>query len=250
MKKQPLIARNEIIQRLKLRLGGDLVDVELDPKHYNLAIDRAIDRYRQRSENATEESGIFINVQPDVSTYILPDEVLEVRKIYRRAIGSDSGTGSGIDPFGLAFTNLYVLQAGRVGGIALYDAFTQYQEVVGRVFGTELNFHWHPNTHKLEIVRRIRNEENVLVRVTNEKPEGELLKDRRGKLWLEDYALANCKMMLGEARSKFASLPGAAGGVQLNGDALKQEAATELERLETEIIRYGDGNEPPTFIIG
>ena len=56
--------------------------------------------------------------------------------------------------------------------------------------------------------------------------------------------------MLGEARGKYATLPGAAGGVQLNGDNLKQEGAAELERLEMEINRYGEGSEPPTFIIG
>ena len=56
--------------------------------------------------------------------------------------------------------------------------------------------------------------------------------------------------MLGEARGKYATLPGAAGGVQLNGEQLKAEAAAEYERLEVELQRYADGSEPPTFIIG
>ena len=250
MPRKPTLARYEVIQRLKTRLGGGMIDVELDPDHYNVAVDRAIDRYRQRASNATEESGMFIDLQPDITDYILPNEVLEVRKLYRRAIGSDAGTGTGIDPFDLAFTNLYILQAGRVGGVAMYDAITQYQEVVGRIFGSETNFIWHPNTHKLEIIRRIKNEESILLHVYNEKPENELLRDRRSRLWLEDFALANCKIMLGEARGKYASLPGAAGGVQLNGDTLKQEGMQELERLEAEINRYSEGSEPPTFIIG
>jgi len=250
MPRKPTLARNEVIQRLTTRLGGGMVDVELDPDHYNVAIDRAIDRYRQRSSNATEESGMFLTLQQDVTEYILPNEVLEVRKLYRRAIGSDSGTGAGIDPFDMAFTNLYILQAGRVGGVALYDSFTQYQEVVGRIFGSETNFIWHPNTHKLEIIRRVKNEESILLHVHNEKPENEVLRDRRSRLWLEDYALANCKIMLGEARGKFQSLPGAAGGIALNGETLKQEGQAELDRLEMEITRYGEGGEPPTFIIG
>ena len=250
MARKPTSARNEVIKNLQTRLGSGMIDVELDPDHYNLAVDRAITRYRQRASNATEESGMFMTTQTDVDEYFLPSEVLEVRKIYRRAVGSDSGTGTGIDPFDLAFTNLYILQAGRVGGVAMYDAFTQYQEVVGRIFGSETNFIWHPNTHKLEIIRRIKNEESILLHVYNEKPENELLRDRRSRLWLEDYALANCKIMLGEARGKYATLPGAAGGVQLNGDNLKQEGAAELERLEMEINRYGEGSEPPTFIIG
>ena len=65
--------------------------------------------------------------------------------------------------------------------------------------------------------------------VYNEKPEEELFRDRRGRLWLEDFSLAHCKLMLGEARSKFASLPGPGGAVTLNGAELKAEAAAELE---------------------
>ena len=250
MARRPTSARNEIIKNLGIRLGGGMIDVELDPDHYNVAVDRAITRYRQRASNATEESGMFLTTQTDVDEYYLPQEVLEVRKVYRRAIGSDAGTGTGIDPFDLAFTNLYILQAGRVGGVGIFDAFSQYQEVVGRIFGSDLNFTWHPNTHKLILLRRIRTEESILLHVYNEKPENEILRDRRSRIWLEDYALANCKGMLGEARGKYATLPGAAGGVQLNGDQLKAEAAAEFERLELELQRYADGSEPPTFIIG
>ena len=250
MARKPTSARNEVIKNLQTRLGSGMIDVELDPDHYNLAVDRAITRYRQRASNATEESGMFLTTQTDVDEYYLPSEVLEVRKIYRRAVGSDSGTGTGIDPFDLAFTNLYILQAGRIGGVSLFDTFSQYQEVVGRIFGSDLNFTWHPNAHKLILLRRIKNEESILLHVYNEKPENEVLRDRRSRQWLEDFAFATCKIILGEARGKYATLPGAAGGVQLNGDAIKAEGQAELERLEVELQRYTDGSEPPTFIIG
>jgi len=250
MPRKPTLARNEVIKNLQTRLGSGMVDVELDPDHYNLAVDRAITRYRQRAANATEESGMFLTTQTDVDEYFLPNEVLEVRKIYRRAIGSDAGSGTGIDPFDLAFTNLYVLQAGRVGGVSLFDTFSQFQEVVGRIFGADMNFTWHPNAHRLNIIRRVKSEESILLHVYNEKPENEILRDRRSRIWLEDFAFATCKVILGEARGKYSTLPGAAGGIQLNGEQLKAEAAAEFERLELELQRYTDGSEPPTFIIG
>ena len=65
-----------------------------------------------------------------------------------------------------------------------------------------------------------------------------------------DYALAQCKMMLGEARSKFNSLPGAQGNVSMNGADLKNEAQTAIEKLEREIETYGTGEDPLTFVIG
>ena len=47
--------RNEITDYVRLRLGDQMVDVELDPEHYKLAIDRALLRYRQRSQGSVEE---------------------------------------------------------------------------------------------------------------------------------------------------------------------------------------------------
>ena len=67
---------------------------------------------------------------------------------------------------------------------------------------------------------------------------------------MRDYTLAYCKKMLGEARSKFSALPGAQGGVSLNGDARKQEADVLLDKLEQDLNTYVDGSAPLNFIIG
>ena len=56
--------------------------------------------------------------------------------------------------------------------------------------------------------------------------------------------------MLGVARSKFSALPGAQGGVSLNGDAMKQEADVLLDKLEQDLNTYVDGSAPLNFIIG
>ena len=83
-----------------------------------------------------------------------------------------------------------------------------------------------------------------------EKPVDTLITQRYSRPWIRDYALAQCKMMLGEARSKFGQLPGAQGGVTLNGADLKAEAQSSMERLEEEIRNYTDGGDPLGIIIG
>ena len=90
----------------------------------------------------------------------------------------------------------------------------------------------------------------VLLHVYLERSEDQLLTDPYLKSWMRDYSLAYCKKMIGEARSKFATLPGAQGGVSLNGDALKAEAAVEIEKLETELKLYIDGSAPLGVMIG
>jgi hypothetical protein len=82
------------------------------------------------------------------------------------------------------------------------------------------------------------------------RPEEFLLDDPYGGPWLQDYALAQCKLMLGQARSKFSQVAGPGGGTTLNGDALKAEGQAEIEKLEIELTQYIEGGTPYTFVIG
>jgi len=245
--------RQSIIEYVKNMLGGGMVDVELDLSHYNTAIDRALQRYRQRSSNSTEESYAFISLKNDVNEYTLPNEIMEVRQIFRRSIGSRSGGGDGgtlFEPFNLAYTNTYLLSSSNMGGLATYYAFASYQKLVGKMFGSEINFTFNNVTKKLTVMQRPRGEEEVLLWIYNFKPEINLLADTYSGLWIKDYSLATCKLMLGEAREKFATIASPQGGTQLNGTSLKNEAKADLEMLELDLINYKDGSDPISFIIG
>jgi len=63
--------------------------------------------------------------------------------------------------------------------------------------------------------------------------------------WIQKYALAIAKGILGEIRSKYSTLPSPGGGAQLNGAALKQESAQEMQLLEQQLIQ--EIEEPPAF---
>ena len=241
--------RAKITEEIRNILGEGMVDVELDPKHYEQGIDLAVDKFRAKSDNSTEEAFIFLELQADINEYTLSEEVIEVKQLYRRSI-SGSNNSVDMDPFELAYTNLYFLQGGRIGGLLTWDAFAQYQEVVRRLFGGHLNFKFNTNTKVLELMRRPRANENILVQCYMEKPVDTLITDRYARPWIRDYSLAQCKMMLGEARSKYSSLPGAQGNVTLNGDALKQEAQAELDKLEEDLKLQVAGGMGYGFTIG
>ena len=241
--------RQQLIDEIRTILGDGMVDGELDPKHYEQAIDLAVDKFRQRSSNSTEEAYIFLELQPDVQEYTLSSEVIEVREIFRRSVAG-SNNSIDLDPFELAYTNLYFLQGGRIGGLMTWDAFAQYQEVVRRLFGGYLNFKYVTEKNKLILMRRPRTIEKVLLQVYMEKPVETLITQRYSRPWIRDYALAQSKMMLGEARSKYSSLPGAQGNVTLNGETLKSEAQAAIEKLERDIETYTTGEDPLTWVIG
>jgi|TARA_B110000971_G_C20007348_1_gene499813 hypothetical protein len=243
--------REELIKEIQLRLADGMVDVELDREHYDVAINKALQKYRQLSSGAVEESMIFINTQAGVTKYTLPDEVMEVRRLYRRGVGTNSGGGTNFDPFDVAFNNMYMMQAGQMGGLAVFDAFSQYKETLGRIFGSEYNFMWNRNSKVLEILRNVKHEEQVAVGVYNFIPEMILLKDIYAGEWLSAFSLAQSKLMLGEARSKYTSgLPGAGGSITLNGDALKAEAQMEIDKLLEAVQQMEEGSDPLGFVIG
>jgi len=244
-------SRENLIREMQLRLADGIVDVELDREHYDVAIDKAVGIYRQLSSNSVQESVIFVETIDGQTEYTLPDEVMEVKRIYRRGIGTNSGGGTNFDPFDVAFNNMYMLQAGQIGGLAVFDAFAQYKETIGRIFGSEYNFLWNRNNKQLKILRNIRHEEDIAVGVFNFVPESILLKDVYASNWLGSYALAMSKMMLGEARSKYQSgLPGAGGAITLNGETLKTEGQNEILALKESLHNMEEGNSPLGFIIG
>lgn len=236
--------RAKMIREIEIRLGGLMIDVELTPDHYNLAIDYAIQRYRQRSSTSMEESFVNLVTKDDVSTYTLPNEVQEVVALYRSSLGHSVGTGGAVDPMALAYAQqMYLVNGfgtglaggGGAGNLASMDFAQQNMKLMGRMLGRDLLYTWTPSTKKLYIHRKIVGEETILIHVYNQQPEELLLADVYARPWLSQYAIAQSKLMLGEARALYGSLAGPQGGITLNGDSIKAEAQTEIEKLDLEL---------------
>ena len=245
--------KQEVYDYVYALLGGGMVDVELDPVHYQTALGKALSKFRQRSDNSVEESYMFMPTVEDQNTYVLPDNVIEVRRVFRRSIGSRSGGGDGgtlFEPFNMAYTNTYLLSSSNMGGLATYDMFSQYQELVGRMFGSYIEFKWNTTTKEFTMLQRPRTQETLLLLCYNYRPDEQLLSDYLASQWIKDYTVATCKFMLGEARSKFAQIAGPQGGSSLNGDAIKAEAQAELEKLEMDVSQQVAGGMGYGFTIG
>jgi len=248
------VERNKVFEFIKLMLGDGMIDVELDPAHMELALERALTQYRQRSSNAVEESYLFLELIQDQNEYRLPDEVIGVREVFRRAVGSRTGLGAGgtlFEPFNLAYTNTYLMSGSMMGGLATYDAFAGYQKLVGRMFGSYIEYNWKPTSHTLDILQRpFAQGEQILIRSYNFRPDWVLLQDIYAKQWLRNYSLAVCKQILGQARSKFGSIAGPGSPITLNGTALISEAKEEMEKLDKEVQDLTAGGFGMTFVIG
>jgi hypothetical protein len=240
-----------LMKQIELSLGAQMIEIELDVDHLELAIAIGLQKLRQQSDGANLEKDIFLHITRDITEYTLPEEVQEVRRLYRRGVGAYTNGGVNFDPVDAAFYNIYLLQPNRSGGLATWDFYNQFLETTERVFASQLNFTWDVNNHLLTIIRRPTADEDVAVRVYARKSEDDLINDPYTGPWLRSYSTAVAKYNLGEARDKFPSgFPGPNGNVMFNGAAMKQEAQVEIEKLEKQLLNLVTSSDGYSFLIG
>jgi hypothetical protein len=243
--------KDDLIKEIELRLGGQMVDVELDPEHYDVAIKKSFEKYRQRSENAVEEAFIPLEMKVEISEYTLTNEIIDVMDIYRRSSGTlNASSGGDIEPFETAYLNNYLLYSGRAGGMSTYDALAQHRETLGRMFGENFTFTWNTVTKKLLVHRKIKANDTVYLHVYKQRSDEELLQDPYSSPWLKDYALAHARLILAEARGKFNTIAGPQGGTSLNADALRNDAQMAIDKLEDDLKYFAEGQAGLGVIIG
>lgn len=244
--------KEELFANLKLRLGDGIIDLELDPAHYEAAYQYAIKIYRQRAQNSTIESYTLFKLERNQNVYTLPGEFINVRQLFRRTIGIETGPGAtSFDPFSSAILNTYLLNYNYAGGLATYDFYAGYIELAARMFGGYIVYTFNQVTKELKIVRDPKGSgEQVLIWADILRPEVELLQDLGSGVWIGDFTLATLKLIMGEAREKFATIAGPGGGTTLNGAALKAEGKALQEQLIDELKRYVDYSQPLTWVQG
>jgi hypothetical protein len=144
-----------------------------------------------------------------------------------------------------------LLNYNYAGGLATYDFYAQYVELAARMFGGYVIYTFNPVTKEIQFVRDFKGTgERILLWTDNMKPEITLLQDPNIGNWITSWTLAQCKLIIGEAREKFGTIAGPQGGTSLNGAAMKAEGAALQVALIDELKAYVDGSEPLSWVIG
>lgn len=235
--------RMRLIRILKSQLGWPTQCVELTEEHFNIAIDNALDTYRQLSVSAYERRFILYTLLTDQQLYYLnsptdsTDRVVAVQKIHRlNILGANSMNWDTNIYFQTFLSQFYSSGYTDVLSIHLMHSLS---EEFQRIFAGDLPFIWNEARRELAISRRIQRNEKVILEVELERTEQELLLDRWCKQFLQNWALAECKEMLGLIRSKYASgTPGPSGTINLNGETLLAEARQDFTELKEALLNY------------
>lgn len=248
--------RQDLLDNVLRRLGNEMIDVELSPGQLNTCLDLALRKLKQQGDAFVEEALVLLTLQKNQKEYILPDEIIAIQQIYRRSYGRTYGStgGQNIDPFQMAWTNVYMagaINGVRTGGLVTYELHNDYLKTAGKLFLMYMNYTFNENTHKLILAENPRaDDEVILLHSYVDKPVYEILQDRYAGLWVENWTLAEAKEILGTIRSRFGNLPGPNGSVTQDGNELKQEAKAMKEELQKELMTFVPGGDwvPMPFV--
>jgi hypothetical protein len=236
--------RRELIDSIRQQLGYPTVDVELTRQQFDYCIDSSIEELRKRTSVAYEQGYFFLNLQAGVQHYTLSnkpagfDKIVEIVKIYRGNVGSINSAFFADNGYGD-----YMYAGAGINGTGGYDMVTHqlhsgYVAELERVFDRDLTFQWKEYTKRLSFFKSIRRNETVMIEASVERTEQELMQDRYLKSWIEEWAQASAMNLLSQIRGKYASLPGAGGGVLLNAGDLYQQSVEAKDYLLRQIDDY------------
>lgn len=250
--------RRELIDSIRSQLGYPVIDVELTPYQIDTAVSKALEKLRTNSSVAYRRGFFFLDIQPSVQHYKLTNRTIGFHKIVTvmaayRFTSAFLSTAHGAGVYGqIVLQHLYNM---GTYDLTSFHLISQYVEQLEHLFATRLTYHWDEPTRVLSFYHSFVNPERVLLDTTIERPEQELLTDRWSKLWVEKWALSEARIILGEIRGKYASLPGAGGGVSLNASELLARADQDqqelLQQLDDFVVNdVEDIGMHSTFIIG
>lgn len=238
--------RVRLIKVLQAQLGWPAVCSELSEEQFNIAIDNALDTYRQLSDGAYRLAYILFTVQANQQHYYLnspidkTDRIVTVNKIHRLNILGANSLSWDSNVYFQTFLNQYY-SAGYVDLLS-NQLLHMLSGEFNRLFAGDLPFLWDEASRELQILRRIVVNEKLLIEVEMERTEQELLLDRWCKQWLQGWAMAELKEVLGLIRSKYSSgTPGAGGNITLNGELLIAEARQDFTELRQQLFDYEAG---------
>ncbi len=234
-----------------LKLGGSSIEVELEPDDYNVAFDEALRTYRSHSTNSVDQGWYSLQALSGQAEYYLPAEIDNVIEI-RRFRSGFFNAGGGYEPFAQAFVQ-QTLRGGsnaQFPGLLNFEAMSQYNELVERMFAANIMFEFDEGHSRLYLWTTVKADEILGLRVSALKSIDKLLKGSASYLWLQNYTSAGVKMILGEKYSKIANVPGPQGGTVLKGPDLKQKGQEEKDKLIEDLLNYADGGDSAAPFFG
>jgi hypothetical protein len=223
------------------RLGFPVVRVELTDFQIQTAIDEALSKLDYHAPDWCTQFCTFATVA-NRSLYELPSVVVNNFRnaVYRKnllSISQSNGTLE-FDFFIKYFQDNFLFKDFSVGD---YYVTISHLEMMRKILGNDGTFNI-VNNKFINIAPPPTFSEEVLVefKAIDSKTLHPYFVN-----WIQKFSLAICKVILGQIRGKYQTLPSPGGGAQLNGESLIQQGNQEQEALVQQLM--SEIEEPPAF---
>jgi len=225
------------------RLGFPVVRVELTTFQIQTAIDEAISKLDYHAPDWCAQFATFAT-RPGVSLYELPQVVMNNFKYatYKKnllSIARANGTLE-FDFFIKYFQDNFLFQDFSVGD---YYMVMNHLEMMRKILGRDGSFTV-VNGRYLNIAPTPTTTDPQEVVIEFKALDSTTLHPFFVN-WIQKYACAVSKVILGQIRGKYVTLPSPAGGAQLNGQQLIEQGTAEQELLQQSLLL--EIEEPPGF---
>lgn len=224
------------------RLGFPVIRVELTEFQIQTAIDEAITKLDYHAPDWCSQFCTFAT-SAGVSLYELPQVVMNNFRsaIYRKnllSVAQSNGTLE-FDFFIKYFQDNFLFRDFSVGD---YYLTMQHLEMVRKILGNDgtfnvingryLNLAPTPTSIAYEVIVEFKAIDSTTLHPYFLN-------------WIQKFSLAISKVILGQIRGKYQTLPSPAGGAQLNGESLIQQGNEEQTKLVEDLML--EIEEPPAF---
>jgi len=213
-------------------LGGNLVDVELTEDDYDLAFQRAKRMMQQRGNNNLRRDFITIPIVAETVTYQLPTNTDEIMQIIK-----PNGYSTN-DPFTeAAIQEIFGVTGGLTSQtLATYELSSQMLENLSIYAVDAVPYHFDRIGKSIRFLKTPKVDQNWIADCYVHLADDEY----RDIFWIQEWTLAELKIMLGRAYSKFASLSAPTGETSLQGDILVNEGREDKLNLIEDIKNHID----------
>ncbi len=283
-------SKEDLADLIRRRLGEPVIKVELNTQQIFDAIDYAKQKWvKWGAGNSIVETYFTTLLLAGQNFYNLPIGVVDIVDYDDRGMGGSINTLFTLDNFlynkGM-FGGLFWNGGVPYGSSILnYHMALDYLETIDRYTPSIYNYKYHKYTNQLEVQpappsgnaldvqgQNVTIDSPGFVLVRSYMLEGSHYAGMETDMsqsdwkrnypttssdtnfytsdWIFDYALAECKMMLGRIRSKFTQFASIGNvGIGLDGETLLQEGITEKERLD-ETLRLEEPHEGYGILMG
>lgn len=238
--------KEEFSQYCLRKLGSPLIQINVSVDQIDDRIDEALQLFYEQHYNATEEHIIFYPItSTDVTNgfIALPGDIIGVTDVLRPQLASGA---SSLD-YQAFINDIYSFTSPYIYGDLTYYYMTEMRiSQLKNLLIAERRFNYNTLSNKLIIagglgdsytkegyllikcLKKLHGEQDTIID-TNDVPYN-IWKD----VWLRDYATALIKMQWGQNLSKYQNVQ-MLGGVVMNGDQIKKEAADEIQLIQEKL---------------